>query len=353
MKLSIGIVGLPNVGKSTLFQALTKKQVDVANYPFCTIDPNVGVVQVPDERAGKLSEFFHSAKTIGAVVEFVDIAGLVRGANKGEGLGNQFLANIREVDAICQVIRLFENKDIIHVENSVDPLRDMDTILIELLLKDLETVEKRLESVEREAKSQKKEAIAEQAALLGVKTALSAGMLAREYFNARPKEEESVRHLQLLTAKPILYLLNGEESQVPPELARKLQESGAPFVVMNIKEEADLGGLSHGELKDLGFESKLPLLIRKAYEVLDLMTFFTTGEDETRAWTIRRGSFAPQAGGAIHSDFEQKFIRAMVIPWDKLLEAGGYAQATAKGWIRTEGKEYVAQDGDVIEIKHG
>lgn len=306
-KLSIGIVGLPNVGKSTLFQALTKKEVEVANYPFATIDPNVGVVQVPDERLEKLSSLFHSAKTIPTVVEFADIAGLVKGANKGEGLGNQFLARIREVDAICHVVRCFENADIVHVENKVDPLRDIDTISTELELKDLETTEK----------------------------------------------GSAIPESQLLGKKPVLYLLNCNPEDVSGELKEYMERAKAPYIAVNLKDELEMQQLSEEEKKEFGFVSRLPELIKKSYELLDLITFFTAGEDETRAWTAKRGALAPQAGGVIHSDFEEKFIRAQVISTDKLLEAGGYAEAAAKGWLRTEGKEYVIQDGDVIEIKHG
>jgi len=352
MALSLGIVGLPNVGKSTLFSALTKKEVEVANYPFATIDPNVGVVQVPDERMEKLASLFSSKKIIPTVVEFVDIAGLVKGANKGEGLGNQFLASIREVDAICQVVRVFEGTDIVHVENNIDPLRDIDTITTELSLKDLETVEKRLGSVEKEARAQKKEAILEKDILVQLQGLLSEGKSVFSFLNENPKSAEHILHLQLLTAKPMLYLLN-TIGDVPSAVTLKLKELNAPFVVMNIKEEAELAGPLKDELEELGVDPKLPELIKKSYELLNLITFFTTGEDETRAWTIKQGSKAPEAGGAIHSDFQDKFIRAMVIPWEKLLEAGGYAQATAKGWLRTEGKEYMVQDGDVIEIKHG
>jgi len=352
MALSLGIVGLPNVGKSTLFSALTKKEVEVANYPFATIDPNVGVVQVPDERLQKLASLFSSKKIVPTVVEFVDIAGLVKGANKGEGLGNKFLASIREVDAICQVVRVFEGTDIVHVENDIDPLRDIDTIATELALKDLETVEKRLASVEKEARAQKKEAIAEQVVLLRLQELLSEGKSVFQFVQENRESAEHIHHLQLLTAKPMLYLLN-TIGDVPSEVSLKLKELNAPFVVMNIKEEAELAGPLKDELEELGVDPKLPELIKKSYELLNLITFFTTGEDETRAWTIQRGSKAPEAGGAIHTDFQEKFIRAQVISTDKLLEAGGYAQASAKGWLRMEGKEYVMQDGDVIEIKHG
>lgn len=353
MALSLGIVGLPNVGKSTLFQALTNNEVNVANYPFATIDPNVGVVEVPDERLEKLSQLFSSEKTVPTIVEFVDIAGLVKGANTGEGLGNKFLANIREVDAICHVVRAFENSDIIHVDTTVDPTRDIDTILTELALKDLDTVEKRLQSVEKEAKTGKKEAVAEQQALEEVKAFLSEGKGALQYVKEHPESAESLRHLQLLSAKPMLYLVNSTTGEAPEDVISKIEEQGCQYIVMDLKEEAELQGLSKEELRDLGTEPKLPSLIKKAYEVLSLITFFTAGDKETRAWTLQKGMRAPQAGGVIHSDFQEKFIKALVVPTDKLLEAGGYAQAASKGWLRTEGKEYVVQDGDVIEIKHG
>ena len=307
MKLSVGIVGLPNVGKSTLFQALTKKQVNIANYPFATIDPNVGVVEVPDDRLYKLAELSKSAKIIPTVVEFVDIAGLVKGANKGEGLGNKFLASIREVAAIVQVVRGFENADIIHVEKTVDPLRDIDTVNTELQLKDLETTEKGSE----------------------------------------------IPINQLLAVKPVIYLLNADPKEVSQELLARVKNLGGVVVVANLKDELEMQLLSDEERKEFGFVSHLSELITKAYEILDLITFLTTGTDETRAWTVKKGSTAPQAGGAIHSDFEKNFIKAETIQWGKLLEAGGWGEAVAKGWIRQEGKEYVVQDGDVIEIKHG
>jgi len=306
--LSIGIVGLPNVGKSTLFQALTKKEVEVANYPFTTIDPNVGVVQVPDKRLEKLAKLLRSAKTIPTVVEFVDIAGLVRGANKGEGLGNQFLARIREVDAICHVVRCFESADIVHVENIADPLRDIDTINTELKLKDIETDEK----------------------------------------------GSSIPEPQLLSKKPVIYLLNCNPDDVSEELLVQVKKSGRLFVITNLKDELEMHQLSEEEQSEFGFVSKLPELIKKSYELLDLITFFTVvREKEVRAWAVKKGTKAPQAGGVIHSDFQEKFIRAQVISTDKLLEAGGYSEAAAKGWLRIEGKDYVVQDGDVIEIKHG
>jgi ribosome-binding ATPase len=354
MALSVGIVGLPNVGKSTLFQTLTKKKVDVANYPFCTIDPNVGIVKVPDERVQKLADFFESAKTIPTIIEFVDIAGLVRGANKGEGLGNQFLANIREVDAICQVVRCFENSNITHVDDTIDPVRDMETIQTELILKDLETLAKRIGSLEKDVRAKNKEAIKKQAVLQDLQKAMDKEIPAFRYMQENPDSTEIIRELLLLSAKPAVYLLNADSEKEATTAISKAKELKAPYVVLNIKEEEDKVGLSPEELQELGLsEPRLKEFIKKAYQALNLITFFTTGSDETRAWTLKKGSQAPDAGGAIHSDFKDKFIRAAVIQWDKLLEAGGLAEAMAKGQLRTEGKEYVVKDGDVIEIKHG
>ncbi|MEK7542078.1 MAG: redox-regulated ATPase YchF [Patescibacteria group bacterium] len=352
--MSVGIVGLPNVGKSTLFQALTKKKVDIANYPFCTIDPNVGIVKVPDERLDQLAKLSNSAKVIPTIIEFVDIAGLVKGAHQGEGLGNKFLSHIREVQAIVQVVRDFKDSEIIHVNQTVDPIRDIEIVNTELALKDLETGGHRLHSIEGDAKSGKKEAILEKEVLENLQRTLNKGMSVLQYFKENPKAEPLIRHLQLLTAKPMIYLVNANKETIDNALKKKIQDLGASYVVLNVKEELDKAGLSPEELGEFGLSKpRLPELIKKAYEALDLLTFLTTGPDETRAWTVKRGAKVPQAGGVIHSDFEKNFIRALVISWKKLLEAEGIPEALTKGWLHTEGKEYIVKDGDVIEIKHG
>ncbi|MBI4094804.1 MAG: redox-regulated ATPase YchF [Candidatus Liptonbacteria bacterium] len=337
MKLSIGIVGLPNVGKSTLFKALTKQEVNIANYPFATIDPNVGVVPVPDERLEQLTKLSTSKKTIPAVVEFYDIAGLVKGANKGEGLGNQFLAHIRETQAIVIVLRIFQNADIIHVENSVDPIRDLGIITTELALKDLETVGKYLKKLEGEARTGKKEALQDLEAFREIEKRLASGtpLIGWDAYS-NVLENIRISALNLLTGKRQIYLLNGDEADMPGNLTEKIREMGGEYIVAN-----------------LAAAEGVPELIRKAYEILGLISFFTTGEDETRAWTIERGTKAPQAAGVIHTDFEKNFIRAEVIAYSKLLMAGSWNAAKQKGWIRLEGKEYVIADGDVIVVRHG
>ncbi len=342
MKLSIGIVGLPNVGKSTLFKVLTRQNITIANYPFATIDPNVGVVAVPDERLEKLNTLSASKKKIPAVVEFFDIAGLVKGANKGEGLGNAFLDDIQLTQAIVMVVRAFENPDIIHVDNSVDPVRDIDVINLELMLKDLSAVDKRLVRTEAEARAGKKEALHDKEILERLKKSLESGVLpvSDAELSHAIKSEPRLNDLRLLTTKRQLYLINGKESDASPELLAKISSLGADYLVSD---------LSSPEVESV----EIPLLVKKAYHVLDLISFFTTGEDETRAWTIERGTKAPQASGVIHTDFEEKFIRMEVVPTDKLLEAGGWSKAKQKGWLRVEGKEYVVADGDVVEVRHG
>jgi len=336
MKLSIGIVGLPNVGKSTLFKALTKIEVNIANYPFATIDPNVGVVAVPDERLEKLAKLSNSKKIIPAVVEFYDIAGLVKGAYQGEGLGNQFLSHIREVNAIVQVVRCFSSPEIVHVEENVNPIRDLEIVNTELILKDLETIEKRLKKLESEAKSDKQKQ-KDFEIVKKVAEILEKNMLAS---NAGKEilDMPVIKELNLLTAKKQIYLLNGKPEDVSEELKNKIKSLNADYLIIDLKSPDDEAGLKE--------------LIKKAYEVLDLISFLTTGEDETRAWTIKKGTKAPQAAGVIHTDFEKKFIRAEVINWQKLLEAGGWNQARQKGLIRLEGKDYVIEDGDVIVIRH-
>lgn len=327
--------------------------MDIANYPFCTIDPNLGVVAVPDERVDKLAELTKSAKKIYTTIEFWDIAGLVKGANKGEGLGNKFLANIRETDAIVYVLRVFLNKDVINTQATIDPLSEKEILDTELILKDLETLEKRLLGLEREMKSGNKEAIKEHNAVRKAKQFLDEGKILYEQ-SFEEEELDVLKQCQLLTAKPRLYLLNGKDEEVPKEILAEFKANNWPFLIVDILAEFEATGLDKEERKELGFpeESELDILIKKAYEILDLITFLTTGPDETRAWTIKKNQTAPQAGGVIHSDFEKNFIKADILNWKNLLDIGGFAKAREQGLIRAEGKEYIVVDGDVIEIKH-
>ncbi len=355
MGFSVGIVGLPNVGKSTLFKTLTKKEIDISNYPFCTIDPNVGIVKVPDERLEKLTQFSSSAKTIPTAIEFVDIAGLVKGAHQGEGLGNKFLSNIREVDMIAHIVRGFENGKITHVHNKVDPADDVITINTELILADLETVDKRLQKVEKEARSGDKKALALKSVLEKYKTALENEQMANTVA-LDEKEKELMKELQLLTNKPVLYVVNVDENQKISELNILPEIENKIFVPIQF--ELELAELPPEEAEVFREEANLDQkistledLITRCYDLLGLITFLTTGKDETRAWTIKQGSTAPQAGSAIHSDFEEKFIRANVINWQRLIEAGSLGNAIEKGLLRTEGKTYIVQDGDVVEFK--
>ena len=360
--MKAGIVGLPNVGKSTLFNCLSNAKAQSANFPFCTIEPNLGVVNVPDARLEKLEELVNPQKVIPATVEIVDIAGLVKGASKGEGLGNQFLANIRETDAILHVLRCFENDNIVHVDGSVDPIRDKETIDIELQLKDLETVQKRLERVKRTAKTGQKEAQVELDVLLKVEETLLAGKSVRG-IEFDEKAEEFIKPLQLITQKPVLYVCNVDESSAVSgnayvDLVKEaVKNENAEVLVLAVATEADIAELEDYEerqlfLDDLGLdEAGVSRLIRSAYQLLNLQTYFTAGEKEVRAWTIPIGSTAPQAAGVIHTDFEKGFIRAETISYNDYVAYGSEAKVKEAGKMRVEGKEYVVADGDVMHFR--
>lgn len=359
--MKLGIVGLPNVGKSTLFNSLTKAGAESANYPFCTIDPNVGIVTVPDERLKKLGDMYHSKKVTPAVIEFVDIAGLVKGASKGEGLGNQFLSNIREVDAIVHVVRCFEDTNVVHVDGSVDPARDIETINLELIFSDIEILERRISKVVRGARNDKTLA-KEQTLLEKLKAHLEEGKLAKSFVTDDEEELEWMGTYNLLTIKPVIYAANVAEDDLANdgasnpyvEQVRQIAAAdGCEVFVICAQIEEEISELDEEEtamfLEDLGLkESGLEKLIRASYSLLGLISFLTSGEDETRAWTIKKGTKAPQAAGKIHTDFERGFIRAEVVNYQDLLDCGSTAAAKEKGLVGIEGKEYVVKDGDVI-----
>ncbi len=359
MSLAIGIVGLPNVGKSTLFNALTKNDVLAANYPFATIDPNVGVVSVPDSRLGRLTEMFSSVKTIPATVSFVDIAGIVRGASEGQGLGNKFLANIRESDAICQVVRAFSDPDVVHVDGRVDPSEDIETINTELILADLQTVENRLPKLERESRM-RPEARAQAAAVAAAREVLNAG---RPVSSDPSLDREALQDLHLLTDKPFIYVFNVDEEVLgDPERRDKMEAelaatvAPAPAILLCAKIEAELVELDEADaremLGELGQdEPGLDKLARVGFETLGLQTYLTAGPKESRAWTIPKGATAPEAAGVIHTDFQRGFIKAEIVGFDDLTSAGSMAAAKAAGKVRIEGKEYVMRDGDVVEFR--
>ena len=360
--MKLGIVGLPNVGKSTMFNSITKAGAECANYPFCTIEPNVGVVPVPDERLDRLTEMYNPQKTTHAVIEFVDIEGLVKGASKGEGLGNKFLSHIRETDAICEVVRCFEDTNVVHVDGSVDPIRDIETINLELIFADIETVNKRLDKARKNLKADKKYQ-EEIDVLEKIKGSLENGISARAIeFNE--DEQVLVKDMFLLTTKPILYIANISEEQIEnmenDEMVQKVREYAskekAEVIPLCVKIEEELSGLEDNDKKEmleaLGLEeSGLDKVIKRSYDLLGLMSFLTAGEPEVRAWTIKKGTKAPQAAGKIHSDIERGFIKAEVISYDDLINSGSMVLAKEKGLVRSEGKEYIMQDGDIVLFK--
>ena len=360
--MKIGIVGLPNVGKSTLFNSITKAGAECANYPFCTIEPNIGVVAVPDERIDKLAEMYKPQKVTKAVVEFVDIAGLVKGASKGEGLGNKFLSHIREVDAICQVVRCFEDSNVIHVDGNVNPLRDIETINLELIFADMETIEKKKKKAKKNLKADKKYQ-AEIDLLEKIKENLEKGIPARA-IDYNEDEQEMLKDMFLLTAKPIIYIANISEDQIEnaenepmvKEVKEYASKEHAEVIPLCVKVEEELSGLEEQDKKEmleaLGLEeSGLDKLIKKSYDLLGLMSFITAGEPEVRAWTIKKGTKAPKAAGKIHSDIERGFIKAEIVSYDDLIREGSMLLAKEKGLVRQEGKDYIMQDGDIVLFK--
>ena len=346
MSFSVGIVGLPNVGKSTLFKALTKKPVEIAAYPFTTIHPNVGVVTVPDERLEKIAEIIKPEKVTPTIIEFIDIAGLVKGAHKGEGLGNQFLAHIRNCDAILEMVRCFEDSKVENVLGQINPEKEIEIVKTELLMKDLEILENLMKKLENDIKSKDKKIIKKYDLLKKIKEEVSQEKSISE-INLTEEEKLEIKEYQFLTQKPIFYVLNINTKFVRSDLTGLKH-----FLAVNLKEEGEIAELSEAEEKELGLKSQLDQLILACYNILDLITFYTVaGGKETRAWTLKRELKVPQAGGVVHSDFEEKFIRAEVIPWQKLLEVGSWAKTREFGWLKTVGRDYVVQDGDVIEFK--
>jgi len=357
MSLSIGILGLPNVGKSTLFKALTKKPVDISNYPFCTIEPNVGVVEVPDERLEKLAEVQKLKRIVPSFIKFLDVAGLVKGAAQGEGLGNQFLAHLKETDVLLEVVRCFKDENVSHVAGIVEPKRDIEIIKSELILKDLETVKNRLQKIEKDVKAGGKEAKIEFELLTSLEDNLKKGNDTLSSFlkNLELDKREIIKGLFLLAAKPKIYLLNCNEKEDIEEIKKEIKNEGNSFLRLDLREELDKSELTEKDREELGLsQSQLDSLIKKCYEILDLITFFTiVGEEEARAWPIKKGSTILEGAGKVHSDFREKFIKAEVINWQELLKVGDWKECARAGLLKTVGRDYILEDGDVIEIKHG